>query len=309
MSRGEKKGNYCLLIARTRKTTAALLIPRASDLAHSSTALAECLGLAWWKLRGENMTMAYSSCLDHPVLSERYFYPWPNRFADPFYVKGKRGRLGCWYDRGFPDGLTVVHFHGNGETVADYLGDFSGRMNALEVNLLLAEYRGYGMSEGAPALAAMLEDIPPIVAASGAAPDRLIFFGRSLGSLYAVHAASLYPNAAGLVLESAIADPLERILERVEPWQVGVSAERLRAEVGRVLNQREKLSAFCGRTLIMHTRNDDLVDVSNAERLNSWANQPRELVIFDRGNHNNIMEINEESYFAHLEKFVTACKI
>src|SRR5208337_5497770 len=109
--------------------------------------------------------MADSSCLDHPVLTERYFYPWPNRFADPFYVEGKGGRLGCRYDRRFPEGLTVVHFHGNGETVGDYLGDFSGRMNSLGVNLLLAEYRGYGMSDGAPALAAMLEDIPAVVAA------------------------------------------------------------------------------------------------------------------------------------------------
>ena len=224
-------------------------------------------------------------------------------------MEGKGGRLGCRYDRGFPEGLTLVHFHGNGETVGDYLGDFSGRMNALGVNLLLAEYRGYGMSEGAPALAAMLEDIPPIVAASGVDPGRIIFFGRSLGSLFAVHAASLYPQAAGLVLESAIADPLERILARAEPWQVGASLEELRAETDRVLNQREKLAAFCGPALVMHTRNDDLIDVSHAERLYGWANQPKELVIFDRGDHNNIMEINGESYFAHLEKFVSACKM
>jgi len=255
------------------------------------------------------MTMTYSTCLDHPVLSERFFYPWPNRFADPFYVEGKGGRLGCWYDRGFPDGLTVIHFHGNGETVGDYLGDFSGRMNALGVNLLLAEYRGYGMSVGAPGLAAMLDDIPPIVAAGGANPNRLIFFGRSVGSFYAAHAASLYPNAAGLILESAIADPLERILARMEPCQLGVSAEELHAEVDRVLNQRKKLAAFAGRTLVMHTRNDDLVDDSHAERLYGWANQPKELVIFERGNHNNIMEINRDSYFAHLEKFVSACKM
>jgi len=51
------------------------------------------------------------------------------------------------------------------------------------------------------------------------------------------------------------------------------------------------------------------VDVSHAERLYSWANQPRELVIFARGNHNNIMEINGESYFAHLEKFLSVCRM
>jgi pimeloyl-ACP methyl ester carboxylesterase len=252
--------------------------------------------------------MTCSSCLDHPALSSRLFYPWPNRFEDPFYVAGKGGRLGCYYDRKFPEGLTVVHFHGNGETVGDYLGDFRTRINGLGVNLLLAEYRGYGMSEGKPALTAMLEDIPAIVAASGADPARIIFVGRSIGSLYAVHAASVYPRAAGLVLESAIADPLESVLERVETWQVGVSPERLRVEFERVFNQQKKLAAFSGRTLVMHTLNDDLVDVSHARRLYSWANHPKELVIFDRGNHNNIMEINRDSYFAHLEKFAFACQ-
>src|SRR5208282_5801323 len=131
-------------------------------------------------------------------------------------------------------------FHGNGETVGDYLEGFAERIESMGVNLLLAEYRGYGMSEGEPRLAAMLEDIPAIVAASGAELSRLIFFGRSLGSLFAVHAAALFPRAAGLVLESAIADPLERILAKVEPWQLEVSKEELRAEVDRVLNQREK---------------------------------------------------------------------
>jgi pimeloyl-ACP methyl ester carboxylesterase len=203
--------------------------------------------------------------------------------------------------------LTVVHFHGNGETVGDYLEGFAGRMESLGVNLLLAEYRGYGMSDGVPRLAAMLKDIPPIVAASGVDPSRLIFFGRSLGSLYAVHAAALYPTAAGLVLESAIADPLERILARVEPWQLGVTEEELRTEVERLFNQQQKLAALRGRTLVLHTRNDDLVDISHGERLHVWANRPKELVVFERGDHNNIMEVNRESYFAHLDRFIAAC--
>jgi uncharacterized protein len=244
------------------------------------------------------------SCLDHPLLAERYFYPWPNPFPEPYYVEGKECRLGCWYGRNNPHGLTVIHFHGNGETVADYLESFAGRMESMGVNLMLAEYRGYGMSGGEPRLAAMLEDIPPIVEASGADPSRLIFFGRSLGSLYAAHAASLFPQAAGLVLESAIADPMARALARVEPWQLGTTREELSAEIDRLFNQQRKLAAFSGRTLVMHTLNDGLLDVTHAERLHAWANGPKELVIFERGDHNNIMEVNEESYFARLEGFI-----
>lgn len=249
-----------------------------------------------------------TSCLDHPVLAERLFYAWPNQFPDVYRVGSEGGALGCWYGRWFPRGLTIIHFHGNGETVGEYLADFAGRIRGLGVNLLLAEYRGYGMSDGEPRLAAMLDDIPAIVTASGAAPEKLIFFGRSLGSLYAIHAASLYPGAAGLVLESAIADPLERILARVEPRHLGVNPAELRAEVDRLFNQREKLAVFSGRTFVMHTRNDELLDVSHGERLYAWAREPKELAVFGRGGHNNIMEVNLEEYFARLGRFLAPCR-
>jgi pimeloyl-ACP methyl ester carboxylesterase len=252
--------------------------------------------------------MKSESILDHQELCARLFYPWPTRFPDPFYIEGKEGKLGCWYHREFPDGLTMIHFHGNGETVADYLDEFAPRIESLGVNLLLAEYRGYGMSKGEPKLAEMLADIPAIVAASGVEPSRLVFFGRSLGSLYAAHAASLYPDAAGLVLESGIADPLERIVLRVEPWQMGTTLEELRAEVARVLNQKEKLAVFRGRTLVLHSLKDDIVPVIHGELLHGWANGPKELVIFERGNHNNIREVNRGRYFDHLERFIRSCE-
>lgn len=245
-----------------------------------------------------------TSLLDHPLLSQRYFYPWPSRFEKPFFIEGDGFRLGCRYRRISDERPTIVHFHGNGETVADYAGDFEERIAALGANLLLADYRGYGMSSGAPALAAMLADVELIVRASGADPERVIFFGRSLGSLYAVHGAGLFPHAAGLILESGIADPLERILLRVTPWEIGTDHAGLRAAVDRELNQSGKLAPFRGRTLVMHTRNDDLVPVSHAERLFGWANEPKELIIFERGDHNTILPANEEAYFAAVEQFV-----
>ncbi|MDD2319751.1 MAG: alpha/beta hydrolase [Geobacteraceae bacterium] len=252
--------------------------------------------------------MKNRSILDHPTLCARLFYPWPNHFNEPFFVHGKEGQLGCWYNREFPDGLTMIHFHGNGESVADYREEFAGQVASLGVNLLLAEYRGYGMSEGAPKLAAMLDDIPAIVAASGVEPARLIFFGRSLGSLYAAHAAALYPEAAGLVLESGIAELLELILERVEPWQLDTVIADVQAAVARVFNQQQKLTEFRGRTLVMHTRNDDIVPAAHGEKLHRWAGGPKELIIFERGDHNNIREVNKERYFSQLEKLVRECR-
>jgi len=242
--------------------------------------------------------------LDNPILSARYFYPWANRFDDPFYISGDGFRLGCRYRHVHDDAPTIIHFHGTGETVADYLGEFEERIVGLEANLLLAEYRGYGMSSGSPALAAMLDDVELIVAACGISPERVIFFGRSLGSLYALHGASRYTDAAGLIIESGLADPLERILVRVEPRELGATMEQLRDSVGRCLDQRQKIAGFRGRVLVMHTRNDDLVSVSHAERLYASANEPKELLVFERGDHNTILPANREAYFAAVGAFI-----
>lgn len=243
--------------------------------------------------------------LDHPELSARYFYPWPNRFDNPFFVQGDGFRLGCRYLKQDEKLPTVIHFHGNGETVADYLGEFEQRLTGMGVNLLLAEFRGYGMSSGEPTLAAMLDDVDLIVKASGVPPEKLIFFGRSLGSLYAVHGAKLYPQAAGLVIESGLADPLERILFRIEPCHVGATLEQLQKATSELFNQQDKIQSFTGYVLIIHTRNDDLVSVSHAERLYAWANQPKDLLIFERGDHNTILAVNQVAYFAALESFIT----
>lgn len=242
--------------------------------------------------------------LDHPLLTGRYFYPWPNRFDEPFFVEGDGFRLGCRFMKVSEDFPTIIHFHGNGETVSDYLGDFEERIADIGANLLLAEFRGYGMSIGEPALASMLDDVQLIVKASGVPTEQLIFFGRSLGSLYALHGAALYPGAAGLIIESGLADPMERILVRVEPADLGGTLDELQQSVRCHLNQQAKISLFSGQVLIMHTRNDDLVSVSHAERLYDWANQPKELLIFERGDHNTILAVNQDAYFSALESFI-----
>ncbi len=53
--------------------------------------------------------------------------------------------------------------------------------------------------------------------------------------------------------------------------------------------------------MIMHTRNDDLVSVSHSERLYDWSNQPNELLISERRDHNTILAVNQDAYFSALD--------
>ena len=243
------------------------------------------------------------SVLDHRLISRRYFFPIERPLEEPWYVEVPGARLACARFITSPDAPTLIHFHGNGEVVADYLPWFPDLIAQLNVNLVLAEFRGYGGSTGSPRLHEMLQDGPIIFDALGLPAERVVAFGRSLGSLYAMHLAAARPGLAGLILESGISDVLERLLVRLRPEELGVPMGRLADEVSAHLNPRTWLSRHHGPSLILHARHDELVSVEHARRLISWSRQPYSL-IFERGDHNTIFSLNRSRYLAAVGRFL-----
>ncbi len=242
--------------------------------------------------------------LNHRLISERYFFPRPGDFADPFWVDCGDAKLACSYHEIDPQAKTLVHFHGNGEIVDDWQGDFVHLVQQLGCNVFLAELRGYGQSSGQPQLGKMLDDVVPTIEALGKPAGELILFGRSVGSIFAIEAAARYPDVAGMVIESGVADVLERLLLRVHPQELGCSAEELVAVVSEALNHQQKMAAYPGPLLVMHTQYDGLVDVSHGQRLFDWAAGEKKLKIFPQGSHNDIMFVNAREYFSLLADFI-----
>jgi hypothetical protein len=243
--------------------------------------------------------------LDHPLIAERYFFPRPDAPSKITPVKVDGAELACYAHRPFADGRTVVHYHGNGETVADYLPWFPRHMEERGLNTFLVEYRGYGASTGVPLYGRMLDDADPIFDAVGGRADRLIVFGRSVGSTYAIELASRHPDIFGLIIESGIADPLERLKIRFAPGELGNDDDALEREAAERLDHRAKLSGLLGRMLVMHAADDSLLDVSHGRRLAGWGPAGRtELVVFPRGDHNAIMTVNAQAYWAAVDRFL-----
>lgn len=245
-----------------------------------------------------------SSFLDHSIVSGRYFFPRISGFKDPFWVKCTDAELACYYDESFGNAKTIVMFHGNGEVVADYLDLYAPVFSKLGYNFFIAEYRGYGMSSGSPGLVEMLDDVKYIIGSINRPQEKLVLFGRSVGSIYALHAAYLYPNISGLIIESGIADVHERILMRLAPYELGVTHAELEKEVNKYFNHQGKLHKYKGKSLIMHAGMDSLVHCSNGKRLYEWASEPKELRIFRKGDHNDIFFMNYDEYIECLNKFL-----
>lgn len=242
--------------------------------------------------------------LNHPLIAERYFFPRRDSPSTPFWINCRGVRLACAYHEISPDAPTLLHFHGNGEVVADYLDSFPKRIGDMGCNCLLVEYRGYGGSSGKPLLGEMLADVPEIIHEFGVPPGKIILFGRSVGSLFALKAAGCFPEAAGLILESAIADPLERLLLRIDPQEIGATRQQLAAALQSRLDVPNVLQDFRKPVLILHARQDELVDPTHAERLAAWCSGPVRLQVFPRGGHNDIMFINAPDYFSLIRDFL-----
>ena len=251
--------------------------------------------------------------LDHPIIGERYFFPRREQLDQPFVVECDGAALACYHAPAPAGALTFVHFHGNGEVVADYVPDYADAIAAMGLGVCLVEYRGYGGSTGTPALAAMLDDVDQVVDALALPTRELVVYGRSVGSLYALELAHRHPDLAGLVLESGIADLLERLLLRVTPAELGVTSGALAAAVAERFDHRAKLAGYRGPLLVLHARDDDMVDWSHARKHFDWAASAaadKELVLFEYGGHNALMSANWPRYLATLEAFVRAkCRV
>jgi pimeloyl-ACP methyl ester carboxylesterase len=150
------------------------------------------------------------------------------------------------------------------------------------------------------------DDAEAIFEAAGVPAERLVLFGRSIGSLFAIELAARHPDIGGLVLESGLADPLERTLVRISPEELGVSRPELEAAISDRLDHRAKLGRYRGRMLALHAAHDTLIAPSHAARNIAWggaAASNKEFVIFPLGEHNSIFFANRDEYLARLGRF------
>ena len=105
-------------------------------------------------------------------------------------------RLHAWHLAGAP---LVLYFGGNAEEVSWMLA--RARAQAPGTGWLLVDYRGYGSSEGAPSESALTADALQWYdhAKNSLGAERIVIFGRSLGSGVAVQVAAAR-RVDGLVL-------------------------------------------------------------------------------------------------------------
>ena len=200
---------------------------------------------------------------------------------------------------------SMLYFHGNGETVGnhDWVAPFYKQKG---INLFVAEYRGYGSSNGKPTIANMLGDAHTIfknftkIIREEGFRQSLFLMGRSLGSMPAIELAFNYQDEIrGLIIESGTANNFRRLWSYMEIAE----KEAVMGEDSLFLN-KVKIRQIHKPTLIIHGEYDQIIPVEEGEELyqNSVAPEKRILVI-PGADHNDIILVKQELYFDTIEDF------
>ncbi len=250
------------------------------------------------------------SLIDQPSTLTYIFYPredftpCPENAFDLLVPADDRVSIHCRFHVGNQKWPWILFFHGNGEVVGDY-DEIAPLYHQKGINLVVADYRGYGNSNGVPTLTNLAQDAHAIfreikkeLSERGLRSD-LWIMGRSLGSLSAFELAYRYQDAIrGLIIESGFPSVVRIIVHLGVPAQGGNLEE---------IDQQclEMIRKIFIPTLIIHGERDTLVPLREARDIfNHLGTDKKELLVIPSGNHNDILPVGFRMYFDAIQQFI-----
>lgn len=238
--------------------------------------------------------------------SSLLFYPEPGQpftperarlaFRELTLTAADGTRLHAWWlpaEPGVELKGTVLHLHGNGGNLAWHLGG-SYWLPEQGYQVLMIDYRGYGLSEGTPSLPAVYQDIGAALdwleQAPGVQGKPLVLLGQSLGGAMGIHYLAAHPEQrrrfTALVLDGVPASYREvgrfALGTSWLTWPLQVPLSWLVPDGDSAIRSVERLDT--PPKLFFHSIDDALVPLASGIRLYQHAPPPRVLQL-TRGGH------------------------
>lgn len=179
---------------------------------------------------------------------------------------------------------TVLHLHGNGGNLAWHLGGVHW-LPEQGYQVLMLDYRGYGLSEGKPRLPEVYQDIDAAFVWLDQAPQvqgaPLFLLGQSLGGALAVHYLAEHPERQSTLQAIALdgvpasyRDVARHALSKSWlTWPLQVPLSWLVPDGDSAIHSIDRLAG--APLLIYHSVDDAIVPLSNGQRLYQAARPPR----------------------------------
>ena len=253
------------------------------------------------------------SLLDRPEVLSVLFYPRKDLPEVPVTPKAMTHHIqveewvsiGCRFYLKKMEAPTILFFHGNGETACDY--DYVAPLyNDIGLNFFVADYRGYGYSNGSPTATNLVKDSHPLFQGFVKFLEELAYakdiflMGRSMGSVPAIEIGSQYQDQIhGIIIESGFASTMNLIAH------LGFSGLFSGTSDLEGFGNARKIESISIPTLVIHGEHDRLIPLSEGEELHRLAgSKTKKLVVVPRADHNDLMMVGRNLYFQEIEAFV-----
>lgn len=219
-------------------------------------------------------------------------------FQQVSFVASDGVQLAGWYLPLAGSRGTVLFCHGNAGNISHLLEVAQGA-HALNLGVLLFDYRGYGQSAGEPTEEGTYQDAAAawdyLVKAEGVDPERMIVVGRSLGGPIAAWLAARKDPAA-LFLEATFT-ALPDVGQELYPIFPVRSLSRIQYPT------LEFLADIQCPVLVTHSRDDRLIPFAHGRRLYEAASEPKAFIEL-RGGHVAAFRTQAEVYAAGVDAFL-----
>ena len=249
------------------------------------------------------------SLIDQPEVLSYFLYPrkdytpCPENASDLAVPVDQNISVSCRFFLSGEKLPWILYFHGNGEIASDY-DDIASLYHEAGLNLVVADYRGYGASQGYPTFSNMVKDahrlfpaVREALAEKNLSKDMYVM-GRSLGSIPALELAYSYPDKLkGVIIESGFTSfvHLIRNLELIQ----GVDTETFNN------NCVEMVTKITIPALIIHGEHDQLVSLKQGMFLyRHLGSSHKSMLIIPGADHNDILYYGQSKYFKVIGEFV-----
>ncbi|WP_309397810.1 alpha/beta hydrolase [Cerasicoccus maritimus] len=241
-------------------------------------------------------------CLFAVFFSDRMIFPAP----EPSYTDSKDivklplrngNEIATLYLENPDAKYTILYSHGNGEDIG-MIRPFLEQLRDQGFSVLAYDYPGYGISDGRPteqgALEAAANAFSYLAMIRDVDPDKVILFGRSLGSGPSWALAAKKP-VAGMIIDGGFSSTFRVVTKKkIVPWDK--------------FDNLALVDQVQCPILLMHGGQDRTVPFAHAEELFTAYDGPKSSLFIAEAGHNNLVEAAGPRYWDAIRQFTESLK-
>lgn len=209
-----------------------------------------------------------------------------------------------WFIDAGPTSPVLLWCHGNAGNVSHRLENIR-QLYQRGISVMIFDYRGYGRSTGVPSEAGFYQDALAsydyLIQHRRISPERLIIFGRSLGSSVAGEVA-IRRSSAGLMVEGSFPS----IQAMSDHHYFGLPTRWL-MDVD--FNLAKKVRVLQVPLLVIHGEQDSIVPMALGRQVFETAHEPKRWYAVSGAGHNDVPFVGGESYYREMDLFIQHARL